>query len=279
MGADNSGLKPELSTNNPLDKFQISQHLLDILEKKRPFNDFVEWFQKLHELLDNNIDTIKHYLSRLDFLKQKENLSTEFYRYCHNLGNSNIDNQTLKNDANCLFHTNLLGPICFLTAEIGRWSTIGGVGVMVDELTQGLKNFGQDIYVISPYYEKNKKNESGYLNNDPFNINYMKNVKVDLDKNYECGVHHGDGNYGIHYYFLHNAEIFPKSYPNFNPYEEIRMISFFAKASLQLLCDIKVIPSIIVTNDWFSGLAAAFAKSGQFGIRLKVQNLYIFVII
>ena len=269
MGADNSGLKPELSTNNPLDKFQISQHLLDILEKKRPFNDFVEWFQKLHELLDNNIDTIKHYLSRLDFLKQKENLSTEFYRYCHNLGNSNIDNQTLKNDANCLFHTNLLGPICFLTAEIGRWSTIGGVGVMVDELTQGLKNFGQDIYVISPYYEKNKKNESGYLNNDPFNINYMKNVKVDLDKNYECGVHHGDGNYGIHYYFLHNAEIFPKSYPNFNPYEEIRMISFFAKASLQLLCDIKVIPSIIVTNDWFSGLAAAFAKSGQFGDTFK----------
>ena len=269
MGADNSGLKPELNSNNSLDKFQISHHLLDILEKKRSFDDFRDWFQKLHELLDWNTDMVKTYVYKLDFLRNKENLSTEFFRYCHNLGNSNIDNQKLKDTANSLFHNNLLGPICFLTAEIGRWSTIGGVGVMVDELTQGLKAFGQDIYVISPYYEKNKKDQSGYLNNDPFNINYMKNVKVDLDQNYECGVHHGEGNYGIHYYFLHNAEIFPKAYPNFKPYEAVRMISLFAKASLQLLCDLKVVPSIIVTNDWFAGLAAAFARSGQFGDTFK----------
>lgn len=265
MGVDNSTIRDEMRGNNSLDKFQISQYLLDILEKKRPFNDFKEWFQKLHELFDYNQEEIKNYVRHLDFLKNKENLSTEFFRYCNNLSKADVGNQKLNETARELFNTNLLGPICFLTAEIGRWSTVGGVGVMIDELTQGLKAFGQDIYIISPYYEKNKKGESGYLNNDPFNINYMKNVSVNLDQNYECGVHHGEGNGGIHYYFLHNAEIFPKTYPNFNQYETIREISLMAKASLQLLCDLKVIPSIIVTSDWFTGLAAAFARSGQFG--------------
>ena len=266
MGVDNSTLKDEMKgNNNSLDKFQISQHLLDILEKKRSFGDFKDWFQKLHELFEYNQGEIKEYIKRLDFLKNKENLSTEFFRYCNNLSKTDVGNSKLNETAKELFNTNLLGPICFLTAEVGRWSTIGGVGVMIDELTQGLKDFGQDIYIISPYYEKNKKGESGYLNNDPFNINYMKNVSVNLDQNYEVGVHHGDGNGGIHYYFLHNSEIFPKAYPNFNQYESVREISLFAKASLQLLCDLKVVPSIVATSDWFGGLPAAFARSGQFG--------------
>lgn len=33
---------------------------------------------------------------------------------------------------------NKLGPIVFCTPELGRWSTIGGLGVMVDELSVGL---------------------------------------------------------------------------------------------------------------------------------------------
>lgn len=31
---------------------------------------------------------------------------------------------------------NTLGPIVFVTPEIGRFSTVGGIGVMVDDLTQ-----------------------------------------------------------------------------------------------------------------------------------------------
>ena len=270
MGVDNSLIKDEMNnTTNSLDKFQISQHLLDILQKKRPINDFKEWLKILLELFDNNHSIIKSYIRRLDFLKDKEHLSTEFFRYCNNTSNEKNENQKITEIANYLFQSNLLGPICFLTPEIGRWSTIGGVGVMIDELSQGLKIFGQDIYVISPYYHENKKGQTNYLDNDPFNIKYIKNVSVDLDNKYEVKIYHGEGNHGIKYYFLHNQEIFPKAYPDFNSYETIRAISLFGKSSLQLLCDINIIPSIIVTNDWFTGLASAFSKSGQFGDTFK----------
>ena len=38
--------------------------------------------------------------------------------------------------------TNKLGPIVFCTPELGRWSTVGGLGVMVDELAYGLSLLG-----------------------------------------------------------------------------------------------------------------------------------------
>ena len=56
-----------------------------------------------------------------------------------------------------------MGPIVFCTPELGKWSTVGGLGVMVDELSVGLADLGQDVYVISPYYERNKKGVTGYL--------------------------------------------------------------------------------------------------------------------
>ncbi len=37
---------------------------------------------------------------------------------------------------------NKLGPIVFCTPELGRWSTVGGLGVMVDELSYGLALLG-----------------------------------------------------------------------------------------------------------------------------------------
>jgi hypothetical protein len=43
---------------------------------------------------------------------------------------------------------------------------------MVDELAYGLSLLGQDVYVISPYYERNRKGETGYLEKDPAGITY-----------------------------------------------------------------------------------------------------------
>jgi len=69
--------------------------------------------------------------------------------------------------ARLLHETNILGPIVFCTPEIGRWSTVGGLGVMVDELTLELAKLGHTVVVISPYYEKNKNHKTGYLADDP----------------------------------------------------------------------------------------------------------------
>jgi starch synthase len=59
--------------------------------------------------------------------------------------------------ASAIHDSNMLGPIIFATPELGRWSTVGGLGVMVDELAIGLADLGQEVIVISPYYERNRK--------------------------------------------------------------------------------------------------------------------------
>jgi len=62
-----------------------------------------------------------------------------------------------------IINYNTLSSIAFITPELGRWSTVGGLGVMVDELSVGLAELGEDIICVSPYYERNRKGESGYL--------------------------------------------------------------------------------------------------------------------
>ena len=58
---------------------------------------------------------------------------------------------------------NNMGSIVFSTPELGRWSTVGGLGVMVDELSIGLSDLAQEVVVISPYYDRNRKGQTGYL--------------------------------------------------------------------------------------------------------------------
>ena len=122
-----------------------------------------------------------------------------------------------------------------MTPELGRWSTVGGLGMMVDELSQGLVLLGEEVIVISPYYEKNRKNETGYFSRDPVVFSHIGNVEVVLDQKYTFGVHHGICN-GVKLYFLHNSEIFPSPYAEGTVSFSFRQISLFAKASLELLC-------------------------------------------
>lgn len=42
----------------------------------------------------------------------------------------------LKQSIESMLTGNKLGPIAFVTPEIGSWSSIGGLGVMVDELSK-----------------------------------------------------------------------------------------------------------------------------------------------
>jgi len=61
---------------------------------------------------------------------------------------------------------------------------------MVDELTQDLAALGCEVHVISPYYNKNNKGESGYLAND--NIRWIQNIQQWIGaERCEVGVHEG----------------------------------------------------------------------------------------
>ena len=46
-----------------------------------------------------------------------------------------------------------------ITPEYGKYTKTGGLGVMTDELSTGLADLGEDVYVVTPWYEdKSKKN-------------------------------------------------------------------------------------------------------------------------
>ena len=71
--------------------------------------------------------------------------------------------KTVSDLAKEILKHNTLESIAFVTPELGRWSTVGGLGVMVDELSVSLAQLGENVICISPYYEKNRKGETGYL--------------------------------------------------------------------------------------------------------------------
>lgn len=64
---------------------------------------------------------------------------------------------------------------------------------------------------------------------------------------------------------MHNHEIFPTPYPDSGPEDTMRQLAIFGKGCLEFLCSRKIIPSVMVTNDWFTGLIAAYAKNKSFG--------------
>lgn len=167
--------------------------------------------------------------------------------------------------AESVLESSKIGTIAFCTPELGRWSTVGGLGVMVDELSIGLASLGERIIMVSPYYAINRKGETDYLAKDPIKIRHRLNFDVWLGGfKYVIGVHEGNAN-GVQYFFLHNPEIFPSPYPDGDASYTIRQLALFARGCLELFCQIRDIPRLIVTNDWFCGLTAGYAKCKTFG--------------
>jgi starch synthase len=160
---------------------------------------------------------------------------------------------------------NQLGPIVFFTPELGRWSTVGGLGVMVDELTQGLALLKEDVYVITPYYNVNRKGEAGYLSRDPASFSHVKDIHIKVGgEGHTIGVHRGVMN-NVKLVFLHNFTLFPAVYAEGGAGYILRQIAAFAKGGLEYLCSESLVPSVIVTNDWYTGLVAAYKRVGAFG--------------
>jgi starch synthase len=213
-----------------LEKFSISPHHL------------VTRFQKMDD------KSLGKLFGVCDFLLESQGISSDPRKFAEDL-----------------VKTNRMGPIVFGCPEIGRFSTVGGLGVMVDELAQGLAALGEEVWVISPYYDKNKKGETGYLAKDKARITWRFNFDIQFGgESYTIGLHQGWEN-GVNLVFVHNAILFPVVYADGKQQFIMRQLVGFGKSVLEALCRIKVIPAVLVTNDWFTGLVAAYAKMGAFG--------------
>ncbi len=106
------------TTNDPIDNYPLIKSLLDFVQKKNEnIYDFSNWLNFTLQILTTNQLSFNDFLSKITFIEKDENLSTELFNKI-NILSKNSPN--LKN----LIQQNFLIPICFITPELGRWSTV-----------------------------------------------------------------------------------------------------------------------------------------------------------
>lgn len=185
-------------------------------------------------------------------------VAEQIVAYLTHMSTAGKDEELLEVTRSLVSQTTKLGPLVFLTAELGRFSTAGGLGVMVDELTKGLANLGLEVYVISPYYTVNRKNATGYLGD---NINWTRNIKVNLGTHeVEVGVFEGREN-DVNLIFLERGDYFPKLYASSgSATRHLQTVILLSLGSLEVCHAKTLVPSLIVSNDWLPSMAAGYRK-------------------
>ncbi len=259
--------KAKLSKGESIDSEQISLLFTDIVQKEPiDIEKFANVVGSIQEVFLGKMNmSFNDLFLHNDTMKNDSDVASKLMGICRKLIATKATVAPVT-AANTIVDTNKLGPIVICTPEVGRWSTVGGLGVMVDELAYGLALLGQDVTIISPYYERNRKGERDYLARDPAGINWKSNIEFGLGGGYyTLGVHAGVVN-NVKVVFLHNADVFPSPYPDFTQASDaVRTLAVFGKACLQYCCNEGLIPSICLTNDWFTGLIPGYAKAKHYG--------------
>ena len=156
---------------------------------------------------------------------------------------------------------NDLGPILFVAPELGPFSKVGGLSTMVWELAKELVNLGLDIHVISPYYNVSPKGETDYLKK--YGIEYKRTIDVYCPAKITIGIHYGLID-GVKCWFLHHYSYFAAPYQTGSSSFRLQLLVIMAKAALELCCQVRIIPSLVISNDWMTGLIPAMGRK-QFG--------------
>ena len=160
---------------------------------------------------------------------------------------------------------NRMGPIVLFSPELGRFSTAGGLGTMIDELSKGLADLGLEVYVVTPYYTFNRKGEMRYLEGD--GIRWSRNVDVRIGNVgvATLGVFEGREN-GVNLIFFENHTYFPRVYQDLGSQARaMEMLVVADRGVLEICCHKQLRPSLLVTNDWMGGLVPAYGRLGYFG--------------
>jgi len=171
----------------------------------------------------------------------------------------------LRTVARRILSGNRMGPIVLFSPELGRFSSIGGLGTMVDELSKGLADLGLDVYVISPAYTFNRRGETRYLERD--GIRWTRNIDVRIGNVgvATLGIFEGIEN-SVRLIFFENHSYFPRVYQDLG--SQARMMEMLVLANrgvLEICCHKQLRPSLLVTNDWMGGLVPAYGRLGYFG--------------
>ena len=271
------------SQNNIYDSNIISSQLKYLLNNDLTLCEFAKWLNTIQSILSNYNLKYFDYVKNLNFLSENWKNSTKYYKYI-SLLNTLPPNCFEKYPKIYLYSeiiqkSNDYGPICFITPEIGRWTSCTELGYTIDELSKCLGLLGLDVYIISFYYQKNSEGKKKYLENDKNGFIYMNSFTVEIDNKYNFDYYFSKID-NVKLYFIKNDEIFPENPLSSKKTDfefQLRQLALIGKSSLELLCNITVIPSIIITNDYLTGFTPAYGKGCHFGEAFKNSVFFHFI--
>ena len=170
-------------------------------------------------------------------------------------------------------------PIVFITPEIGKWTSIGGLGRMVDILTVSLEkklhenNNKTEIYVITLAYKLMPKTEKNELESEGF-----QSERFYLDFNNEwCDVYFKRCSQ-ITYVFLNlnrNDILYLKPYIFDKTRKDISInpLVLFPNAIVRYLRSKEIVPSVIISNDNTTIMIAPLIKQDFLFRKVKLIHI------
>lgn len=144
IGRSCSRLNRKISDGMDCSASHFCVQLTNTVSNLGSLNDFAMRLAILYKTFALPLSMPMHKLMlNMNILTNNEIIGSRFFAYCKNIiecknSNPKVSSLLAFKAAENIVLTNKLGPIVFIAPELGRWSTVGGLGVMVDELTQGI---------------------------------------------------------------------------------------------------------------------------------------------
>ena len=146
--------------------------------------------------------------------------------------------------------------IAFITPEVGRWASVGGLGTMVGHLSTALAARGCDVRILAPAYDCYR----GRWAHLPVERTLAVPIAHTLAHVAVRTVCEG----GVTIHLLDGSGRFDKPYPTGDAHARLLQPVLLARASLCLLealgRDRSPPPHAIITNDWVAALASPYAR-------------------
>lgn len=150
--------------------------------------------------------------------------------------------------------------IVIVASEVSPFSKTGGLADVTGSLPKIFFEFGHEVIIITPFYEKT-------IDVKKFNLKLIKeNLPLIIDKSNKASFFLLEGNLieGIPVYFIGNKKYFSKHQRLYGSSHENARFLLFDLASLETLKFINFKPDIIHCHDWHTGLIPYFLKKSPF---------------
>ncbi|VEU81070.1 glycogen synthase [Haploplasma axanthum] len=142
--------------------------------------------------------------------------------------------------------------VLFCSPEVYPFSKIGGLADFSAALPSSLNHMGNTVYVVSPYYERVKR-EYGK------DMEFVGEREIKIGDEIQIAKYYRTTYNDVRYFFV-SHEYFNRKY-FFNHSDDVQRFLFFNLAILELIPLISFYPDLIHVNDWATSLVPYFLST------------------